>query len=89
MVEGISVSGFGLENIPSERYIFSCEELELPPVLENGSDIVVLACKSHVVPELSRLATTLLTEDGIVRYVDGFDLGKYPSIRSQIRGLED
>ena len=66
MVEGLSVSGFGLENIPSERYIFSCEELELPPVLENGSDIVVLACKSHVVPELSRLATTLLTEDGIV-----------------------
>ena len=48
MVEGLSVSGFGLENIPAERFIFSCEELELPPALENGSDIVVMACKSTI-----------------------------------------
>ena len=66
MVNGIQVSGHGLAHVPADRFTFTCEELDLHPSFRNGSDLVLLACKSHVVGSLASLASTLLKDDGVV-----------------------
>ena len=65
ILEGIDVSGFGLQTAPATRFLFSCEELEVEPHLHGGSDVVIFSCKSHAIPSLLELARTLLRENGV------------------------
>ncbi len=65
ILEGIDVSGFGLQPVPASRFLFSCEELEVEPHLHGGSDVVIFSCKSYAIPSLLELAQTMLRENGV------------------------
>ena len=65
ILEGVKVSGHGVESISAERFLFTCEELDIPSAFHGSSDIVLLACKSYDVPVLAELASLLLKSDGI------------------------
>ena len=66
MLQGVAVSGHRTLNIAAARFLFSCEELPLDDGLLQGSDLVILACKSSDVPLLDKTATSLIMTGGVV-----------------------
>ena len=65
MLEGLRVSGVKTAAFPSDRFLFSCDELDLDPELLHGSDVVVFACKAQAVHDLLDFARRLLKPGGI------------------------
>lgn len=65
ILEGLKVTGFGMEAIPAERFLFTCEELETPSSFQAQSDVVLVACKSYDVPSLVKAASFFLKADGV------------------------
>ncbi|MEC8632391.1 MAG: 2-dehydropantoate 2-reductase N-terminal domain-containing protein, partial [Candidatus Thermoplasmatota archaeon] len=66
MLQGVAVSGHRSLNPAAARFLFSCEELPVDDGLLQGSDLVILACKSSDVPHLAQTATSFLKTGGVV-----------------------
>ena len=66
MLEGLRVDGHQDLEFGAERFLFSCEELPCDAELNQGSDLVILACKSYAVPHLAQQAAMFLKPDGVV-----------------------
>jgi len=65
MLEGLSTVGHRDLQFEPGRFLFSCEELPHEPRLNQGSDLVILACKSYDVAHLAQQATSFLKPDGV------------------------
>ena len=65
MLEGLGVEGHRTLNFEPHRFMYSCEELPHEPELNQGSDLVILACKSYDVPHLAQQATAFLKPNGV------------------------
>lgn len=66
MLQGLTLQGHRTIECEAERFLFSCEELPVDQGLLHGSDVVILACKSHAVNHLAKSAATFLKPDGLV-----------------------
>ena len=66
MLQGVAVSGHRTLSPSAARFLFSCEELPVDDGLLQGSDLVILACKSSDVPHLAQTATSFLKTGGVV-----------------------
>ena len=65
MLEGLGIEGHRTLNFEPHRFLYSCEELPHEPELNQGSDLVILACKSYDVPHLAQQATAFLKPNGV------------------------
>jgi len=65
MLEGLRVMGATSEHVPTERFIFTCEELERPQSFDQRSDLVIFATKSFEIPSLLDVASSLLKPEGV------------------------
>ena len=65
MLEGLRIEGHNDLNFEAERFLFSCEELPHDVALNQGSDLVILACKSYDVAHMAQQASAFLKSDGI------------------------
>lgn len=66
MLEGLRIEGHKDLIFEAERFLFSCEELPHEIALNQGSDLIILACKSYDVAHMAQQASTFLKSDGIV-----------------------
>jgi len=66
MLQGIAVSGHRTLSPSAARFLFSCEELPVDDGLNQGSDLVILTCKSNDVAHLAQTATSFLKPGGLV-----------------------
>lgn len=66
MLEGLCIKGYRALEFGPERFRFSCEELPFDTDLHQGSDLVILACKSYAVNHLTKQAAHFLKPGGVV-----------------------
>ncbi len=66
MLQGLTIQGHQSIELEASRFLFSCEELPIEEGLLHGSDVVILACKSHAVEHLAQTAANFLKPDGVV-----------------------
>lgn len=66
MLEGLRLSGVQTADVPANRFLFSCEELDMDDHFTHGSDIVILTCKAHAVGDLLATADRFRKPDGVV-----------------------
>lgn len=66
MLQGVAVSGHRTLSPSAARFLFSCEELPFDDELNQGSDLVILTCKSSDVAHLAQTATSFLKAGGLV-----------------------
>ncbi len=66
MLQGLTIGGHQTIEIEASRFLFSCEELPVEDGLLHGSDVVILACKSHAVEHLAQTAATFVKPDGVM-----------------------
>ncbi len=86
MLQGLTIQGHQSIEIDSGRFLFSCEELPVEEGLFHGSDMVILACKSHAVEHLAQTATDFLKPDGVVMALSN-GLGHVTTLR-RVNGPE-
>ncbi len=66
MLEGLRIEGHNDLTFGAERFLFSCEELPHETELNQGSDLIILACKSYDVAHMAQHASSFLKSDGVV-----------------------
>ena len=66
MLEGLQIEGHNNLNLEAERFLFSCEELPHETALNQGSDLIILACKSYDVAHMAQQALSFLKTGGVV-----------------------
>ena len=66
MLQGLTVKGHQSIEREASTFLYSCEELPVDEGLLQGSDVVILACKSHAVEALAQTAANFLKPDGLV-----------------------
>ena len=86
MLQGLSIIGHQSIKIEASRFLFSCEELPVEEGLLHGSDVVILACKSHAVEHLAQTGANFLKPDGVVMALSN-GLGHATTLR-RVNGLE-